>query len=132
MKAILHKVAALALLASIATAVLALPAIAASKHSIAGTCRNDAQWYVSTTDRTVASNNTSIQASFHDLCVKPMQFKLINAKTGGQLGRTITASGDVQTLATAVKAGTVFNNAFRLTSSCYSWQDRNFAGSEWY
>lgn len=34
--------------------------------------------------------------------------------------------------ATGVKKGTTFKNAFRLTQSCLSIQDRNFAGYEYY
>lgn len=132
MKGFFRKTAAMALLACIVTAVFALPAAAVSKYSISGKCRDDATWYISEIDRKVASSNTAIRASFHDLCCKSMYFKLINAKTGGQLGATIVASSDVQTLASGVKAGTLFNNAFKLSGSCYSWQDRSFAGYQWY
>lgn len=122
----------LTLLACIATAVFALPAVAATKHSISGTCRSDAQWFISAIDRKVPNSNTAIRASFYDLCVKSVYFKLINAKTGSQLGSTIVASGNVQTLATGVRAGTLFNNAFKLSATCYIWQDRDFAGYQWY
>lgn len=132
MNGILQRLAALTLLACIATSVFALPAVAASKHSISGTCRNDAQWYISEIDRKVQTNSTSIRASFHDLCVRPMYFKLIHVDTGAQLGVTIVASGDAQTLATGVRAGTMFNNAFKLASPCYPWQDRTFSGYQWY
>lgn len=132
MKVMIHKITAVMVLACIAATMFALPAVAASKYSISGTCRSDALWYVSALDRKVPSANTAIRASFYDLCVKSMYFRLINANTGAQLGSTIVASGDVQTLATGVKAGTLFNNSFRLSSPCYYWQDRNFAGYQWY
>jgi hypothetical protein len=132
MKIMFHKITTVMVLACIAATMFALPAVAASKHSISGTCRNDAQWYISGIDRKVPSSNTAIRASFYDLCVRSMYFKLLNANTGAQFGSTIVASGDVQTLATGVKAGTLFNNAFKLASSCYFWQDRTFAGYQWY
>lgn len=132
MKDMFHKIVVVMMLACIAATTFALPAVAASKHEISGTCRSDAQWYVSTIDRKVPTANTAIQACFYNLCVRSMYFKLINANTGSQFGSTIVASGNVQTLATGVKAGTLFNNAFKLSSTCYFWQDRNFAGYEWY
>ncbi|MHB9003444.1 MAG: hypothetical protein ACYC6C_05195 [Coriobacteriia bacterium] len=132
MKVTFHKITAVMVLACIVATMFALPAVAASKHSISGTCRSDGGWYVSGIDRMVPSANTSIRASFYDLCVRSMYFKLLNANTGAQFGSTIVASGDVQTLATGVKAGTLFNNAFKLSSSCYFWQDRTFAGYQWY
>jgi len=132
MKDMFQKIGIAMMLACIATTIFALPAVAASKHEISGTCRSDALWYVSAIDRKVPSANTTIQASFYNLCVKSVYFKLINANTGSQLGSTIVANGNVQTLATGVRAGTLFNNAFRLSAPCYFWQDRNFAGYEWY
>ena len=121
MKVMFHKITVVMVLACIAATMFALPAVAATRHSISGTCRSDAQWYVSALDRKVPSSNTAIRASFYNLCVRSMYFKLIDANTGGQLGSTIVASGDVQTLATGVKAGTLF-----------IWQDRHFAGYQWY
>lgn len=124
-----------ALVATVALTMLAttvMPAAAATRHPISGTCRSDGQWYISELDRKVASSDTTIRASFYDFCVRTMYFKIINAGTGAQIGSTIAASGDAQALATHVKAGTLINNAFRLSSSCYIWQDRDFAGYEWY
>lgn len=132
MKNAIRTITSLTLLACIALTVFAMPAIAASKYQIAGTCRSDAQWYVSAIDRRVASEGTTIRASFYNLCCRDVYFRLINANTGSQFGSTIVASGDTQTLATSVKAGTLFNNAFRLSSSCNPLQDRKFAGYEWY
>ncbi len=128
----LRRLVGLTLLACTVMAIFALPAVAVSKHSISGTARSDQQWYISAIDRKVPTSNTTIQASFHDLCAKRLYFKLINANTGDQLGSTIVASGNVQPLATKVRAGTLFNNAFRLSADCYSWQDRDFAGYQWY
>lgn len=132
MKVMFHKITVVMVLACIAATMFALPAVAASKHYISGTCRNDAQWHISEIDRKVPSANTAIQASFYNLCVRSVYFKLINANTGSQFGSTIVANGNVQTLATGVRAGTLFSNAFKLSTPCYFWQDRNFAGYEWY
>lgn len=131
MRGYVRRLAAAVVLAAMVASALALPAFAAA-YSISGTCRDDAQWYISTNIRTVGADNTTIRASFHNLCVKPMEFKLINANTGAQLGTTIVASTDVKNLATGVRKGTQFKNAYRLTSSCFSWQDRDFAGTEYY
>lgn len=132
MKKTIKRFVALAVLAAIAAVIFALPAVAASKYAISGSCNADGSWYVSEIDRKVPSSNTSIRASFYDLCAKSMYFRLIDAKTGKQLGSTIVASSDIQTLATGVKAGTLFNNSFKLSGAVYPWQDRKFAGSQWY
>lgn len=132
MKVIVQKLVAMTVLAAIGGAVFALPAFAASKYAISGTCNANGSWYLSEIDRKVPSSNTSIRASFHNLCAKSVYFRLIDAKTGRQLGSTIVASGEVQTLATGVKAGTLFNNSFKLSGSVFPWQDRTFAGSQWY
>lgn len=132
MKRTIQRLVTMTVLAAITAAVFALPALAASKYSISGTCNADGSWYLSELDRKVPSSNTSIRVSFHDLCAKSMYFRLINANTGKQFGSTIVASSDIQTLATGVKAGTLFNNSFKLSGSVYPWQDRKFAGSQWY
>ncbi len=132
MKWTIRKFVAVSVLAVIVGAVFALPALAASKYAIGGTCNANGTWYLSEIDRKVPSSKTSIRASFHNLCAKSMYFRLIDAKTGKQLGSTIVASGDVQTLATGVKAGTLFNNSFKLSAAVLPWQDRKFSGYQWY
>jgi hypothetical protein len=110
-------------------------ASAASLHTISGTVYEGGAWYKSSTVRTVASSNTTIQIALNSAPSKGIQWRLINAKNGQVFTKTISlgSHGGTATLATQVLAKTLFQNDYRQNSSCdFNCGSYNFSGSESY
>ncbi|GAA2774768.1 MULTISPECIES: hypothetical protein [Kitasatospora] len=126
------KLAGVALVAGTAVLAMQSPALAAATgHPIDGTCYESGSWFRSSNVRTLSSGSTSVRVSFSTTPSKGLAFYINNYNTGAGYATIFAPPTGTQTLASGLRAGTQFQNNFRLQTAGHQ-DNYSFSGSETY